>query len=138
MRQLSTLFRRRLHQSRVLQIGVLSAFWYAGETVVRATGLPIPAGIVGMLLVLGLLGSGRISLFSVRRGADFFLAEMLLFFVPAVLAVLQHREFLGLLGLKVLAVIVFGILAVMSVTGLAVDTCYRWRLRHVPPHAAVE
>jgi holin-like protein len=50
-----------------------------------------------------------------------------LFFVPAALAVLDHRELLGLVGLKVLAVIVGSTLAVMGVTGLIVDLCYRRR-----------
>jgi len=50
---------------------------------------------------------------------------MLLFFVPAVLAVLDHREFLGLLGLKLLAVVLGGTLLVMGGTGLTVDLCCR-------------
>jgi len=32
-----------------------------------------------------------------KRGADWLIAEMLLFFVPAVLALLNHKEFIGLL-----------------------------------------
>ncbi|MBB2969682.1 CidA/LrgA family protein [Mesorhizobium sp. RMAD-H1] len=129
--RLLTLSRHRVHHSRLLQIGLLFGFWLVGEAFVRVLGLPLPGGIVGMLLVLGLLVSGRISLFSMKRGAEWFLAEMLLFFVPAVLAVLDHREFIGLLGLKVLAVILLGTLTVMGVTALTVDLCYRWTSRHV-------
>lgn len=119
--------RRLIHRSRALQIGLLIAFWVTGEAVVRLAGLPIPGGIVGMLIALGLLSSHRLSLFSMRRGAEWFLAEMLLFFVPAVLAVLNHREFLGLLGLKILMVILGGTLAVMGVTAFTIDLCCRWR-----------
>ena len=61
-----------------------------------------------------------------RRGANWFLADMLLFFIPAILAVLDHREFLGLLGLKILAVILTGTGIVMAVTALCVDLFYRW------------
>jgi holin-like protein len=50
---------------------------------------------------------------------------MVLFFVPAVLAVLDHRELLGLVGLKVIGVIVGSTLAVTGVTGLTVDLCYK-------------
>ncbi len=106
-----------LYSSRLLQIGLLLAFWLAGEIVVRYTGLPVPAGIVGMFLVLALLVSRRLSPASMRRGANWFLAEMLLFFIPAVPAVLDHREFLGWLGLKT--------------TALTVDLCYRWMSRRV-------
>ncbi len=123
-------FRYALHNSRLMQIAVLVGFWLAGEAVVRLASLPLPGGIVGMVLVLALLLSGRISLFSMKRGAEWFLAEMLLFFVPAVLAILEHRELIGMLGLKIMAVILLGTLTVMSVTALTVDLCYRWSLRY--------
>jgi len=47
--------------------------------------------MVGLALALVLLANNRISLFSMRRGAQWFLAEMILFFVPAVLAIIDHR-----------------------------------------------
>ena len=37
-----------------------------------------------------------------RRGTEWFINDMVLLFVPAVLAVLDHRELFGLVGLKVL------------------------------------
>ena len=120
--------RRHLRQSRMLQIVLLCLFWLAGETAMRLSGLPVPGGIAGMFLALGLLASRSLSLGCMRRGANWFLAEMLLFFIPAVLAVLDHREFLGLLGLKVLAVILLGTVIVMSVTALSVDLCCRLNL----------
>ena len=54
---------------------------------------------------------------------------MLLFFVPAVLALLDHRELIGTLGLKIFAVILVSTTAVMCVTALTVDLCYRWSER---------
>lgn len=129
-RNLTVRFRYVLHNSRLMQIATLFGFWLAGEAVVRLSGLPLPGGIVGMALVLALLLSGRISLFSMKRGAEWFLAEMLLFFVPAVLAVLEHQELLGMLGVKIMAVILVGTLTVMTVTALTVDLCYRLSLRY--------
>ena len=123
-------FRYALHNSRLMQIATLFGFWMAGEGFVRLVGLRLPGGIVGMALVLALLLSGRISLFSMKRGAEWFLAEMLLFFVPAVLAVLEHQELLGMLGVKIMAVILVGTLTVMTVTALTVDMCYRLSVRY--------
>jgi len=111
----------QLHRSRLMQIGVLALFWLIGETVARGIGLPLPGGIVGMAVVLALLGCGVIRPASVSRGASFLLAEMLLFFIPAVLAVIEHREFLGLLGLKVFGVVFLGTVLVMTGTALTVD-----------------
>lgn len=116
-----------MRRQPVLQVGLLIAFWLMGEAGVRLLGLPVPGGVVGMGMVLVLLVSRRLSSLAMRRGAEWLLADMLLFFVPAVLAVLEHREFLGLIGLKILFVIVLSTAAVMLVTAFAVDRCYRWK-----------
>jgi holin-like protein len=118
-------WQRCCRSSRLFQMLLIVGFWLAGETIVRATGLPLPGAVAGLFIVLALLGSKRLSIATVRRGAQWFLAEMLLFFVPAVLAVLDHPELLGLLGLKILAVIVAGTLIVMIVTAVVMDVCYR-------------
>lgn len=123
-------FRYALHNNRLMQIAMLFGFWLAGEAFVRLVGLPLPGGIVGMAVVLALLLSGRISLFSMKRGAEWFLAEMLLFFVPAVLAIMDHHEMIGMLGVKIMTVILVGTLTVMTVTALTVDFCYRLSLRY--------
>ncbi|ENN84483.1 hypothetical protein RHSP_72268 [Rhizobium freirei PRF 81] len=115
--------------SRLAQILLLLGFWQVGEAIVRLTHLPIPGAIVGMLLVLALFASGRISMASMKRGAEWFLAEMLLFFVPAVLALLDHGEFIGIVGLKVLAVIFAGTVIVMGVTAMTIDIGYRLMMR---------
>ncbi len=122
--------RYAFHHSRLLQLGALVGFWGLGQAIVQALRLPVPGGVVGMAAVLALLLTRRLSLGSVRRGAEWLMAEMLLFFVPAVMAVLDHSEFVGVLGLKLLAVILTGTLCVMAATALAVDLCARWTLRH--------
>ncbi|MBN8953195.1 MULTISPECIES: CidA/LrgA family protein [unclassified Rhizobium] len=114
---------------RLAQILLLLGFWQAGEAIVRLTHLPIPGAIAGMLLVLALFASGRVSLTSMKRGAEWFLAEMLLFFVPAVLALLDHGEFIGIVGLKILAVIFAGTVIVMGVTAIAIDIGFRLMMR---------
>jgi len=128
MYHLMTAWRRRCRTSSLPQIFLIMAFWLTGEIIVRPTGLPIPGAIVGLFIVLALLMSNRLSIRTMRRGAQWFLAEMLLFFVPAVLALLDHPEFLGLLGLKILAVILLSTFIVMIVTGVVIDLCYRWNV----------
>ncbi len=117
--------RRSLRSNRPAQIVLLFAFWLLGEALARWTGLPIPGGIIGMSVVLALLASGWLGQGSLRRGANWFIAELLLFFIPAVLAILDHPEFLGILGLKIVAVILGGTVVVMGVTAVVVDLCCR-------------
>lgn len=134
-RRSAVLFRAKLHHSGLMQIAVLGLFWMLGEALVRLAHLPLPGGIVGMAVVLVLLASGVIRPIAVRRGAYWLIAEMLLFFVPAVMAVLDHHEFVGLLGLKIVGVILVGTVLVMGGTALTVDLFYRWRMRREGTHA---
>ncbi|HEY0293808.1 MAG TPA: CidA/LrgA family protein [Bordetella sp.] len=129
-RTVSIRFRSLLRHSRLLQIGLIVLFSLVGQEIAGALGLSIPGGVLGLVLVLGLLASGRLQVHAVRRGASWLLAEMLLFFVPAVMSVLDHHEFLGVLGLKLLAAIVAGTAMVMVGTALTIDLGYRWMNRH--------
>ena len=125
--------RRGLRQSRLMQIALISATWWTATGVVHLLALPVPAGIVGMAFALLLLATRRISLFALRRGAEWFVGEMMLFFVPAVVSVLDHPELIGRLGAELLLLVVLSTLAVMTVTALTVELFYHWRMRHVRP-----
>ncbi|MDR3580939.1 MAG: CidA/LrgA family protein [Oryzomonas sp.] len=131
-RKIALVCRRNLRHSRSLQILLIIAFWLVGDLLVRRLGLPVPGGVVGMFILIALFASRSFSPLNVRLGAEWFLAEMLLFFIPAVPAILNHHEFLGWLGLKVLVVILVGTAVVMIVTALVVDVCFRWNSRHKP------
>ena len=113
--------RRHLRASRPFQIGLVMGFWLVGNGVARLTGWPVPGGIFGMGLVLVLLAAGGLNLRSLRRGADWFLADMLLFFIPAVLAVLNYPDLVGMLGLKIIAIILISTVLVMAVTALVIE-----------------
>lgn len=116
-----------VYRRPVLQIALLALIWLAGEWVVRVLRLPLPGGVIGLGLLLALLMTHAVRLRTVKRGSEQILGDMLLFFVPAVLVVLDHREFAGLLGLKLLFVITVSTILVMGSTALVVDRCCRWR-----------
>lgn len=118
--------RRRLRQSRVLQLCFISVFWMLGSGVAALSGWPVPGGIWGLFILLGCLAAGIVRLADVRRGADWFLAEMLLFFIPAMPAVIDHPEFLGSLGFKIALILILGTLSVMLATAFACEACHRF------------
>ena len=120
-RPLITSARRRVRGSRLLQLALVAALWQLGAALARLTGWPLPGGILGMLALLALLASGRVHDSALRKGANWLLGDMLLFFVPAVLAVLVHPELIGWLGLKILLLIVLSTALVMGVTALVVE-----------------
>ncbi len=118
-----------LRYQRGAQVVLVAALWGIGEGVVRVLDLPIPGGIVGLGLLLTLLGTGRLPARFVRGGAQWLIAEMLLFFVPAVMAAREHRELLGSLGLKLGLVIVASTLCVMAGTAWLVAASQAWSAR---------
>jgi holin-like protein len=91
----------------------------------------VPGGILAMGLLLALLLTGGLRKAWVRRGTSGLLDHMILFFVPAVMALLNHRDLLGMTGVKILAVIVASTLVVMVGTASVVELTMSWRQRHV-------
>lgn len=118
---------KKLQQSSLLQALFMCLFWFGCEYFVHWIKLPLSGGILGLGIILFLLVTQSIQIESLKGGAQLLLRDMLLFFIPAVLAVLEHHEFFGLLGLKILCVILLSTVAVMLVTALVVDYCYHWR-----------
>ncbi|MBV8548478.1 MAG: CidA/LrgA family protein [Alphaproteobacteria bacterium] len=126
------LCRQWLYRSRFLQICILIAFWYLGQEIAQTSSIPIPGSIIGLFTVLALLYTGILHISELALGAEWFLAEMLLFFIPAVPAVLNHHEFLGWVGIKVLLIILLGTIIVMLCTAYIVDFCFHHLEKHPP------
>jgi holin-like protein len=123
-----------LHRSLPLQIALLFALWWTGNQLAGVFHLPVSGAVVGLGLLLALLATRQLSARSLRRGAGWLIGEMLLFFVPVALAVLGHRELLGLAGLKILVVILVSTAAVMGATAFVVDLSRHMKLgdAHTP------
>lgn len=129
MKRIFVPLRRRFRGSGPAQILLIVALWLAAEALVRVLALPVPAGILGMAALLLLLATRRVSPRLLARGAEWLLAEMLLFFVPAAMILLDNRQMLGWLGLKLLVVVACGTLLVMGTTALTVELLYRREAR---------
>jgi holin-like protein len=108
-----------------VQACVLTAIWFASDALVTRLHLPIPAGVVGLGLLLALLLSGRVAPGWFKLGADWMLSEMLLFFIPAAVAVIQFGHLIESDGLRLALVVVPGTLLVMCMTALAVESGVR-------------
>jgi holin-like protein len=121
---------RRPRPALALQVVALTLFCLACNTVARRLHLPLPGSVLALGLLLALLGLRVVPLAGLRRGADWLLAEMLLFFIPAVMAVSQHMDLLRADGLRIVAVILLGTVLVMASTAFVVDLVWRWERRH--------
>lgn len=111
-----------------LQLVLYIALFVASGQLVSWLHLPLPANVVGMVLLLLLIVSGIVPLCWVKAGANWLLAEMLLFFIPAVVAVVNYSDLLRSEGWRICVVIAVSTLMVLAATSLVVDRLYRFEL----------
>lgn len=116
--------------ARWAQVLLIVLVWLVCDQLSCRLHLPVPGSLLAMALLLAMLLAGVVPAASLRRGADWLLAEMLLFFIPAVMAVWEHLPLMRQQGGRILVVILVGTLLVMGTTALLVDLMFRWRLRH--------
>ncbi len=111
-----------------LQLALFISVFVASEQLVNWLHLPLPANIVGMLLMLMLIALRVLPLRWVKVGASWLLAEMLLFFIPAVVAVVNYADLLQIDGWRIFVVIAVSTLLVLATTALVVDRLYRFEV----------
>ncbi|MDO2948986.1 CidA/LrgA family protein [Aeromonas simiae] len=111
-----------------LQVSLLAAIWWVADLAVRTLHLPLPANLTGMLLLLALILLKVVRPHWLKAGANWLLAEMLLFFVPAVVAVINYQDLLLTEGWRIGVVLVLSTVLVLGTTALVVDRLYRVEL----------
>ena len=112
----------------VVQVALLCSIWVAMDVARRHFGWSMPAGLIGFALLAVGLFPGLVKVQWLKGGTNWLLAEMLLFFVPAMLVVTEYGDLVRHQGLRILAVIIASTACVMVVTALAVDRVYRFEL----------
>ncbi|MEJ5281787.1 CidA/LrgA family protein [Pseudomonas sp. C 49-2] len=114
----------------LIELVVLLAIYLLGCQLAVWLAWPIPGGVVGLGLLLATFASGLVKPAALQLGAGVLMAEMLLFFIPALMSLLDYGGLLRNDGWRILLVIGFSTLAVMLVTAFTVELVCRWSLRH--------
>jgi len=109
------------------QLMLLVLFTWLGKAVVALFDLRIPASLIGLGLLFASLQLGWIRLKWVEAGAAVLFADMILFFLPSVVGIVQYPWLLGVKGLLVLLVVMSGTAFVMISTGVVSDRLLRMR-----------
>ncbi|EEW06462.1 CidA/LrgA family protein [Vibrio mimicus] len=112
----------------VIQVAALSLIWFFSDWLVNQFHIPLPANLTGMLLLLFLVVIKVVNVEWFRRGASWLLAEMLLFFVPAVVAVVNYQDLMRQEGIKIGVVLVASTILVIASTAWIVDKMHRVEL----------
>ncbi|MGE8544651.1 MAG: CidA/LrgA family protein [Acinetobacter johnsonii] len=98
------------------QIIIILAVWGCAYVLQKLLNLPVASGVLGFFLLLFLLEMKWLKLAHVERGADLLLAELLLFFIPPVVGVIQYQDLLIASGWRILLVILISTALVMMVS----------------------
>ncbi len=118
-----------IHRLQIpVQVLLYAGLFLFAQYLVSWLHLPLPANLVGMVLMLALIVCRVIPLNWIRAGARWLLAEMLLFFVPAVVAVVNYTQLLLVDGWRIFAVIALSTLMVLGATAWVVDRVYRYEM----------
>ena len=114
----------------VSELAVLLALYFLGCQLAAWWHLPIPGGVVGMVLLLLAFALGWVKPATLQLGAGVLMAEMLLFFIPALMSLLDYGGLMRNDGWRIMLVIALSTLMVMLVTAFTVELVCRWKLRH--------
>ncbi|MDI3294099.1 CidA/LrgA family protein [Janthinobacterium tructae] len=108
------------------QVGILIAAWWLADEAASALHLPFSGGVVGLFVLVALLLSGWMRPAAIELGANWLLANMLLFFIPLVVSVVQFTQLLKSQGLMLFVNIGLGFASVMLATALTVEWVCRY------------
>jgi len=101
------------------QIIVLCAISILSNFLVDVLHIPLPGSIIGILILFLLLQSKMIRVEWIELGANFLLAELLLFFIPSVVGVVRYSDLLRTEGVHLLIIIVLSTIIVMTCAGVS-------------------
>lgn len=99
---------------------MIAAWWLADEAA-ASLHLPFSGGVVGLFVLVALLLSGWVRPAAIELGANWLLANMLLFFIPLVVSVVQFTHLLKTQGLTLFLDIGLGFASVMLATAFTVE-----------------
>lgn len=110
----------------ILQVLLLIAVWAACDRAAAWLHLPFSGGVVGLLLMVALLLGGVVRPSVVDHGAEWLLSNMLLFFIPLIVSVVQFTALLEREGMRLFAAIGIGFMSVLLATALTVEWVCRF------------
>jgi len=105
----------------LIQILMLCFFSYMMEALSTFFNLPIPGSILGLIILFILLQTNTVHLKWLEAGGNWLVAELLLFFVPSAVGILQYHQLLFENGIKIILIIISSSAVVMICSGLLAE-----------------
>jgi holin-like protein len=111
----------------LVQVCLITLFFFMGNELSPLLHLPVPGSILGMIFLFLALKAGVVRIQWVESGGNFLLGEMLLFFIPPVVGIINYEQLMKIDGWQFLVVILVSTILVMGTTGLVAEWIARKR-----------
>lgn len=111
----------------IMQIGILAVISFMGSFMADNFDLGIPGSIYGIVILLALIKLQVIPIEKIERGADFLLAELLLFFIPSAIGVIEFQDILAGELLQLLMTLGVSIIMLLGLVGLVSELTFKLR-----------
>lgn len=105
----------------VIQVLFIHLFLFLGAALKEVIPLPIPASMFGLILLFLALYLKIIKLEWVEKGAKWLMAELLLFFVPSAVGIVNYDDILSLQGAEIVLLIGVSTMIVLGMTALVAE-----------------
>ena len=115
----------------MVHILFIHIFLFLGSAVKMIVPIPIPAAMVGLLLLFLSLLLGIVKLEWVEQGGNWLLAELLLFFIPSAVGIVNYEEMLSWQGFKSILLIGISTFIVIGSTAFIAEKLNNWKEREV-------
>lgn len=105
----------------LIQILFIHVFLLLGIILKNLLSIPIPASMVGLVLLFLALFFKIIKLEWVEKGANWLMAELLLFFIPSAVGIVNYDEIASWQGVEIVLMIGISTFIVMGLTAFIAD-----------------
>lgn len=100
-----------------LQVLFLFIFYYIGVFVQELIKIPIPASIIGLLLLLVCLKFNVIKVEYINRGAGFLIAFLPLLFIPVCIGIMKYPALFSMKGFIIMSIVFLSTIFTMLIAG---------------------
>ncbi|MGP7815897.1 CidA/LrgA family protein [Niallia sp. 01092] len=111
------------------QILFIHVFLFIGMAIKLVVPVPIPASMIGLIILLVCLLTKIVKIEWVEKGAAWLLAELLLFFIPSAVGIVNYEEILNMKGIETILLIAVSTFVVMLATGFTAEKIYNRKRR---------
>lgn len=107
------------------EIAVIFGITMVGELLNQWIPLPVPAGVYGLFILLGLLCSGKLKVSDIEATGNLLLDLMPLMFIPAAVGLIEKFEELKAILVPFVVITVVSTFIVLTITGKTAEYVLR-------------